>query len=167
MSVRTIATPYGVSALNTVREVVRDAKIGDAMAPVTLLLPNDLAGIVARRHLAGGLTDGGNGVAALSLATLPRLAEQLAAPLLAPRKPATEPIVAAAWRSVLDQTPSVFDAVKDHPATIRALVAAHRELRDLSAEGLEHTAAASRLAHDLVRLHRQVTATLADSWYDT
>lgn len=171
MSVQTIVTAYGVSALETLRDVVRAAKHDDPMAPVTLLLPNNLAGIVARRHLAGGISDGDSsdgraGVAGISLATLPRLAETLAAATLAPRRPATRPVVAAAWRAALDQAPGVFDPVKDHPATIRALVGAHRELRDLGEAALASVAGASRLAHDLVRLHRSVVGSLAPQWYD-
>jgi len=160
------ATSYGVGALSTLVDVVRDAKATDAMAPVTLLVPNNLAGIVARRHLARGLSAAGNGVAGIHLATLPRLAEQLAAHRLAPRRPTTSAVVSAAWRAALDSGPSVFDRVKEHPATVRALVAAHRELRDLSEAGLAGVSRASRLSRDLVRLHEAVRQSLAADWYD-
>ena len=66
-------TAYGVAALEKLRAVVAGLKADDPMKPVTLLLPNNLAGVVARRFLA--LT----GIAGIYLATLPRLAEQLAA----------------------------------------------------------------------------------------
>ncbi len=166
MAVTTIATPYGAAALDALRTVVHDAKAADPMASVTLLLPNNLTGIVARRHLAGGLSVGRSGVAGLHLLTLPRLAEQLGAAGLAPRRPATGPIVAAAWRAALGGGPSVFESVQDHPATIRAIVAAHRELRDLSDVALAAVARSSELTADLVRLHRQVVGLLADGWYD-
>lgn len=181
MPVQVIATPYGARALDALVDVVREAKADDPMAPVTLLLPNNLAGIVARRHLAagigasrhlaagtkaGGESKGGNGVAGLRLATVTRLAEQLAAPSLAPRRPATSPVLAAAWRAALGAGSSVFDPVRQHPATIRALVSASRELRDLSVAGLDQVGAASALAGELVRLHRVVRESLIDSWYD-
>ena len=117
-------------------------------------------------RLARGLSDDDNAVAGVHLATLQRLAEQLAATGLAPRRPATSPIVAAAWRAALDREPGVFDAVKDHPATIRALVRTHRELRDISEPARDAVAECSRLTHDLVRLHRAVTASLEAEFYD-
>ncbi|MBA2774219.1 MAG: PD-(D/E)XK nuclease family protein, partial [Nocardioidaceae bacterium] len=166
MPVQVHATGYGRHALDTLRAVVAEMKSDDAMVPVTILLPNNIAGIIARRHLAQGLTDAHPGVAGVYLATLPRLAEQLAAHALAPRKPAANAIVASAWRSVLDHEHSVFDPVKDHPATVRALVNAHRELRDLTHASLERVATVSALSRDLVRLHRSVTARLQTDWYD-
>jgi ATP-dependent helicase/nuclease subunit B len=166
MRSRVIATGYGAQALTELRKVVAEAKSDDPMAPVTLLLPNNIAGIVARRHLARGLTHDGNGVAGLYLATLPRLAEQFASPALTPRRPASRPMVASAWRVALDRDPGIFTQVKDHPATIRALTGAYRELRDLSDEALDTIAGYSALSADLVRLHRDVTASLATDWYD-
>ena len=166
MALQVVTTRYGAAALAVLREAVREAKVAHPMAPVTMLLPHDLAGIVARRQLANGLDKHGNGVAGLQLATLTRLAERLGATRLQPRRPATTPIVSAAWRAALESAPSIFDPVKGHPATIRALVGAHRELRDLSDAGLDGVASASALSRDLVVLHRGVTAALAASWYD-
>ncbi|MBA2574630.1 MAG: PD-(D/E)XK nuclease family protein [Nocardioidaceae bacterium] len=166
MGARVVSTGYGHAALDALRDVVAGAKAEDAMAPVTILVPNNIAGIVARRHLAHGLTDDHPGVAGIYLATLPRLAEQIAAHTLAPRKPATSAIVSSAWRSVLDAHTSVFDPVKEHPATIRALVKAHRELRDLSEDALDRVATSSKLSADLVRLQSAVTASLQLDWYD-
>jgi ATP-dependent helicase/nuclease subunit B len=153
-------TAYGAAALERLREVVAGLKGDDPMKPVTLLLPNNLAGVIARRFLAV------SGIAGLYLATLPRLAEQLAGGLLAPRRPATRPIVAATWRTALSKAPGVFEEVADHPSTIQALAAAHRELRDLSESALDKVAAASGLGPDLVRLHRQITGGLMPDWYD-
>ena len=153
-------TAYGAAALDQLRDVVARLKSDDPMKPVTLLLPNNLAGVAARRFLAT------TGIAALYLATLPRLAEQLAAGLLAPRRPATRPIVAATWRTALSKAPGVFEAVADHPSTIQALAAAHRELRDLTDPALDKVATASGLGPDLVRLHRHVCGELGTDWYD-
>jgi len=153
-------TAYGAAALAKLGEVVAGLKGDDPMKPVTLLLPNNLAGVTARRFLARST------IGALYLATLPRLAEQLAAGALAPRRPATRPIVAATWRTALSKAPGVFKAVADHPSTIQALAAAHRELRDLTAPALDKVATASTLGPDLVRLHRHVTDELLPDWYD-
>src|SRR5688572_24933391 len=167
MRSRVIATAYGAAALHALRSAVADAKADDPMAPVSILLPNNIAGIVARRHLARGLSEGRPGIAGIYLATLPRLAEQAAAPQLSPRRPATRPIVSAAWRAALVDSPGVFSPVGDHPATIRTLTAAQRELRDLTEPALKAVAAANRLAADVVRLHTTVRTSLGDDWYDS
>ena len=166
MTSRVISTGYGRAALDVLRDIVSTAKHEDPMAPATILVPNNIAGIVARRHLAHGLADDRPGVAGIYLATLPRLAEQIAAHTLAPRKPATGVVVSSAWRGVLDAEMSVFDPVKQHPATIRALVRSHRELRDLTDEALDSVATVSALSADLVRLHRIVVGSLKTDWYD-
>ena len=54
-------TAYGRAALKELRDVVREAKDGNPLAPVTVLVPNNVAGIVARRFLAHGLGDGNSG----------------------------------------------------------------------------------------------------------
>ncbi|TKJ28389.1 PD-(D/E)XK nuclease family protein [Blastococcus sp. CCUG 61487] len=157
---------YGREALEELRDVVREAKQGDPLAPVTVLVPSNIAGIVARRFLARGLGDGHHGVAALYPTTIARLAEQLAAPSLHDRRPATGPVVAAAWRSALEKDAGIFHSVKDHPATVQALVRAGRELRDMDAAALDALGAVQPLGGDLVRLHRSVVAELSAGWYD-
>ncbi|MEV5967860.1 PD-(D/E)XK nuclease family protein [Kribbella sp. NPDC051952] len=154
------STAYGADALERLRAVVADLKADDPMTPVTLLLPNNLTGVIARRHLAR------TGIAGLYLATLERLAEQLAASDLSPRRPATRPIVAATWRTALSKAPGIFEEVAEHPSTIQALASAHRELRDLSDPALDRIVDTSTLGPDLVRLHRHVTTDLATDWYD-
>jgi RecB family exonuclease len=162
-----IATPYGAHALGALRDVVRDTKADDPMAPVTLLVPNNLAGIVARRHLARGLSADRDAVAGIQVTTLARLAEQVAAASMTPRRPATNAVLASAWRAALRENAGVFEPVRDHPATVRAFADAHRELRDLSNAALDAIAPASQLVTDLVRLHRAVTQALRGMWYDT
>lgn len=159
-------TAYGRAALAELRDVVREAKAGDPLAPVTVLVPNNIAGIVARRYLAHGLGDGNRGVAAVFPTTVARLAEQLAAAALHPRRPATTAVMAASWRAVLSKAPGVFRDVAEHPATVEALVRAGRELRDLDDTALDAVAGATGLGPDLVRLDREVRAALADDWYD-
>lgn len=158
---------HGLPALEALRDVVAHAKRDDPMAAVTVLVPNNIAGIVARRFLARGLTDTHRGVAGIYVATLPRLAEQLVTSSLGSRRPATRAIQASAWRAALDETPGVFAKVKDHRATVRALVQAHQELRQLSATALRSVAAASSISADLVRLHSAVVTRLSPAWYDT
>lgn len=167
MTTQVIATAYGRPALDALRSVVTAAKVDDLMAPVTVLVPNNIAGIVVRRHLAHhGLGDRGPGVAGLYVTTLPRLAEELAAVTLHPRRPATSTITAAAWRRALSEEPGCFEPVAEHPSTVRALAAAHRELRDLSPEGRKAIRSTTTLTPDLLRLHERVADELAQDWYD-
>ncbi|GAB2933556.1 hypothetical protein GCM10027047_32500 [Rhodococcus aerolatus] len=158
-------TGYGRAALDALREAVLAAKAGDPLAPVTVLVPSGVAGMVARRHLAAGLGDGHAGVAALHPTTVVRHAEQLAAPTLAGRRPATGPVLAAAWRAALEHDPGGLAPVAEHPSTVRALVRAGRELRDLDDDALDAVAWVPPLGSDLVRLHRDVRHRLA-AWYD-
>lgn len=166
MTTQVIGTAYGRPALEALRGVVSEVKRDDPLASVTVLAPNNLAAITARRHLAHGLEDGRGAVAGLFVTTPPRLAEQLVAHRLYPRRPSTGPIVASAWRRRLDEAPGAFAPVKDHPATVQALARAHRELRDLSVTALESARGAGPLAADLVRLHEDVTRDLDEQWYD-
>jgi hypothetical protein len=164
-----ISTAYGAPAFDVLGGVVAQAKAADPMAPVTLLVPNNIAGVAARRFLAGYRDGDRHGIAGLHVTTLARLAEQLAAPTLAAlgRRPVTRPVTSAAWRAELGAEPGCFSKVADHPATIRALSNASAELRDLSDEALDAVAASTTLAPDLVRLHRGVVERLHDGWYDT
>ncbi|MGY1653306.1 PD-(D/E)XK nuclease family protein [Geodermatophilus sp. SYSU D01119] len=143
---------------------MRAAKNGDPLSPVTIVVPSDLAGIAARRFLAQGL-DGRPGIAAIYPTTLKRLAEELAAPVLHPRRPATAPVLAAAWRRAL-KAPGVFEPVAEHPATVEALVRAGVQLRDVDDAGRRAVGAATALGPDLVRLMGDVESGLGAEWYD-
>jgi ATP-dependent helicase/nuclease subunit B len=159
---------YGLDACETLREHVASVKRDDPMAPVTVLVPSDIAGVQGRRRLAHGLEPGRSGVAGLWVLTLDRLAELLAAPALvaAGRRPVTTPVLAGAWRRELAADPRSFGDVALHPATVQALVEAHRRLRDVPADRLDAVAATSTLTADLVALHRRVMRLLAGRWYD-
>ncbi len=165
MGVRVETSSYGVAALESLGSIVAAAKRSDPMAAVTVITPTNIAGTVARRYLARG-TSGSRGIAGIELTTLPRLAERLAAPALAPRRPANRTVMAAAWRRALADVPGQFQEIAGHPATVRALVDAHAELRDVSAGALAAVRDASPVGRDLVRLHQSVTDALRDDWYD-
>lgn len=165
----TVTTAYGRPALDALRGAVGQVKAGDPMAPVTVLAPSQVAATVARRHLAQHGTDHwpGPGIAGIEVTTIVRLAERLAATALAPRRPLTGPVLTALWRNVLRADPGVFAEVAEHPATVRALGAAHRELRTVSDGDLDAIAEGSTVAHDTVRLHRVVQQQLAARWFDS
>lgn len=155
---------YGLPAMALLAEQVDALKGGDPLAAVTVVVPSNYAAVAARRFLAARP----GGVANVSFLTLHRLAERLGRNRLAgaERLPVSMPVIAAAVRAVLAEAPGVFAAVADHPATERALVAAHRELRAVPADALDTVAACSPRAGDVVRIHRTVAEHLAGDWYD-
>lgn len=165
MAVHVRSAAYGRAALDALTAAVADAKHSDPMAAVTVVAPNNIAGIVARRHLAAG-TGERRGVAGVEITTLGRLAERLALGALAPRRPLTRTVLAAAWRAALAERPGSFAAVADHRATVRALVDRYAELRDLDADARAAVAASTPLAGEVVELAARVHASLAADWYD-
>ncbi len=169
MPVHLHATAYGRASLQVLRELVLSAKSGEPMAPVTVLVPTNPCGTSVRRSLARAASvDGATGIAALTVLTVDRLAELLAAPVLVAqsRRPTTGPVLSAAWRRVLAEQPGLFQHVAQHPATVTALVAAHRQLRDLTGAAIDAVAGAGRLTAEVVRLHRLVVDVLQQDWYD-
>jgi hypothetical protein len=161
-------TRNGETAYTALRSMLAEVKRDDPLHPTTVLVSTQLCGVVTRRTLAQGV-DGRPGVAGLSVLTVDRLAERLAMPGLAGsgRRPATDPVLAAAWRRALVEGAGVFAPVAAHPATVRALVNAHRELREVDDAALDAIAASGEpVAADVVRLHRRVVGLLAGGWYD-
>jgi ATP-dependent helicase/nuclease subunit B len=157
---------YGAEALAALRRTVATIKTQDPMTPTTVLVPSNVAGIAARRHLAAGLGEGCLGIAAIDVTTLGRVAERLAAAGLAPRRPVTPAILMGAWRTALADAPGLFATVADHPATVQALVAAHRTLRQADDDAQAAIERLGGLPADVVRLHRMVQTSLRPAWYD-
>src|SRR5262245_52378123 len=120
------ATPvaHGAAALDALAAAVGAAKGGDPLAPVTVIVPTNTAGVMARRALGrrGGAT-------ALDVLTLYRLAELLGSPSLLDegRKPVSTPVVDLAVKQVLRTSPGRFRRVADHPSTVVALRDLYRE----------------------------------------
>lgn len=168
MGTSTTTTPYGRAAYEAMRDAVRAVKKDDPLAPVTLLVPSEQVGVTARRSLARGLTAGHPGIAGLTILTLRRLAETLAGAALAAqgRRPLTDPVLAASVRGVLATAPGLFEQVRDHTGTVRALARAHRELRDLDPSDRDHLEGHSALVDDVLRLHRAITAATHEQWFD-
>ncbi|RMH81617.1 MAG: PD-(D/E)XK nuclease family protein, partial [Actinomyces sp.] len=153
----------GPPALERLAELVDAAQSTDPLAPVTVVVPTNYAGLAVRRTLAAHRAR-----AAVSFVTVNRLAEELAGPRLAEggRRPVSTPLIAAAVRRVLDTEAGMFAPVAAHPSTERALVRAHRELAGLDETALDTLADASRRAREVVRLHRAVHALLEPRFTD-
>ncbi len=164
--------PYGAQAARALHAAVVTAKAGDALAPVTVVVPTNYVGVAARRLLGSGVlgrvTEGGDGVAGVTFLTAFRLGELLGAPKLAAahRRPVSIPVPRPGVRAVLADAPGRFRPVAEHPATEAALVAAHRELSNLDDAALDALVRTGARAADVVRISRRVRASLAADWYD-
>ena len=154
---RVVVARYGAESVATLRSLVAEAKDGAPLAPVTIVVRDNVAAISVRRALAAGV-GGRQGVAAVNVTTLRRLAEQLLAAAGDTLPPVTSALLTALWRRQLADDPGCFGPVARHAATVRALVRVHRELRALDDEQLDAVARSNELSGDLVRLHRRVAA---------
>ena len=159
-----INSGYGRAALAELNRLVRAVKKGDALAPVTVLVPSNGVGVAARRWLASEPPGVGN----VTFTTVHRLAESFGASTLAARgrRPVSPPIVLAALRHELAIDAGMLAPVGNHPATEEALLRVDRELTGMTSAGLYRLSAQSRRAADVVRLHRATRARLAPKWYD-
>jgi len=165
VTIEVICTPYGPAATQRLAEQVEAHKGGDPLAPVTVVVPTNVAGLGARRAL-GAM---GRGIAAVDFLKLFDLAERLVGRQMAMefgRKPLSSPVLSATVRSVLNADPGLFQASAHHPATEQALVQSYRHLRELSEEQLDTLASQSRRAADVVRIYREVKEALKPQWYD-
>lgn len=163
---------YGRPAAEALRREIVAVKGADPLAPVAVVVPSNHVGVATRRLLASGalgpICARGAGLAAVAFVTPYRLAELLGAAALAGagRRPVSTPVIAAAFRAALAREPGLFAPVAEHPSTEAALVAAYRELREVSPTGLDAIAARGMRAGDVVRLHRAARAELETAWYD-
>ncbi|MEX2159219.1 MAG: PD-(D/E)XK nuclease family protein [Dehalococcoidia bacterium] len=155
--------PYGARAIEALREAVASAKGGDALAPVTVAVPSNYAGLSLRRKLA--LEPGG--VVNVRFLVLARAGELLGAPSLAARdlRPLTASVRAEAVRAALAEDPGIFRDVAEHTATERSLDATFRELRQAGDQALDALAQRSDRASHVVRLYRGFRARTT-AYYD-
>jgi RecB family exonuclease len=151
------------AALTGLGEAVRAAKGDDPLAAVTVIVPTNATGVMARRHLGRH-----GGIAAVDMLTLYRLAELVAGPSLvgSGRRPVSTAVVDLAVRAVLREAPGSFAKVAEHPSTVTALRDLHRELRLAGHQAVTRLAAASARAREAARVSSLTTARLTDEWYD-
>jgi ATP-dependent helicase/nuclease subunit B len=132
--VRTVS--YGRPAGEALAAAVGSAKGGAPLAPVTVIVGSNFAGLTARRLLGAGVV-GGGGIANVAFVTPFRLAELVASDLLLDRQPLTNPVLGAAVRLALADDPGPFARVKDHLATEASLASLYAELSNLSDSALQ------------------------------
>ena len=165
---------YGRAATAALAEAVAEAKGGDPLAPVSIVVTDHGQGIRLRRRLAARAAVGpaagtpSTGVAAIDMVTLLDLARDLTAgaPELEGRRPVSDAVVLSATRRILTEDPGVFGSVAEHPSLERALVSAHRQLREVRADGIERLAGLGKLQAALVKVHRALLRHLAPGFHD-
>jgi len=166
---RIVRANYGNAATVALTEAVAEAKGGDPLAPVSIVVTDHGQGIRLRRRLAAGSAGTpSSGVAAIDMVTLLDLARDLTAgaPQLEGRRPVSDAVVLSATRRILREEPGVFGSVAEHPALERALVSAHRQLREVHADGIERLAGLGKLQAALVKVHRALLRHLVPDFHD-
>jgi len=157
---KVVAVGYGRPAGEALADAVAAAKRNGPLAPVTVVVPSNFAGLTARRLLGSGAL-GLPGVANVSFVTPFRLAELLAADQMLETRPLTNPVLGAAVRLALAHEPGPFGPVAEHHATEAALVALYAELSNISAGARERVADHGRMARASMRLFDAVAGRLA------
>ena len=176
--------PYGPPAVSALRDAIVEAKGDDPLAPVTVAVPSNYAGLSLRRILGrgdlsltsspGASSPGASpagrareGLVNVRFLVLARVAELLGAPALAAKglRPLTGPVRAEAVRAALAHEPGIFRDTASHAATERSLESTFRDLRQAPQQALDAVARQSERAAHVVRLYRDVRARTT-AYYD-
>ena len=157
---RLVVGPQSPSLREVLWDLVRSAKNGDPLAPVTVVSPSRYASLSLRHDL------GRRGFANVRFIELPMLAELLGAVHLAGRRPLTELLQHIFLRQVLEQDDGPLAPVKDHRSTQDSLRASFRDLRRL--DGNVQAALESRgdVSGAVARLYREYRKATGQDWYD-
>ena len=133
---------FGRPATEALARAIRDLEGDDPLAPVTVVVPSNLAGLTARRLLAADVGRGSStrrGLVNVSFPTPYRLAAQLGGETMAMagRLPLTSPVLHAAVRAALRRHDGSFAPVSRHVATELAVARTHGELSRASPASLD------------------------------
>jgi ATP-dependent helicase/nuclease subunit B len=135
---------YGRAATLALAQAIAGSKqaAGDVFAPVTVVVPSNVAGLSVRRLIGSGRVGGAGGLINVAFVTPYELAATLATPRL-DRVPLTEAALVAAVRAQLaHDRDGFFSGVAGHRATEQALCAVYDELAGAHEATLDALAAA-------------------------
>ena len=141
-------------------DMVRSAKSGDPMAPVTVVAPSRYASLSLRHDL------GRQGFVNVKFIEIPMLAELLGAVSLAGRRPLTGVLQSIFLRQVLEQADGPLAPVREHLNTQNSLRASFGELRYLDEESQGRLEAWGGISGEVARLYREFRTAVGDDWYD-
>ena len=151
---------FGRPATAALAASIDRAQASRPLAPVTVVVSSNFAGLAARRTLAMG-RDGGRGLVNVAFVTPLRLAELLAADVLVDRKPLTNPVLGSAVRRALSADPRPFGEVADHVATEAAVARLYGELSRLTPDALQ-ALRSDAWGDTMVALFQRVQALVSD-----
>lgn len=159
------AAAFGPPAVAALQQAILAVKSADQLAPVTVVVPSNYAGLSLRRALS---EPGSSGLVNVRFLVLARVAELLGAPLLAAqqRRPLTPWLRREAIRRALLGSTGTFEAIREHPATISALDTTFRDLRDAPDDTLEALAESGPRARDVVAVFRAFRELTSGRFYD-
>ena len=166
-----LLTRYGADSYIALASAVRQAKNGDPLQPVTVVVPTHYVALAAPRIIASTTKshEGHNGIAAVDFVIINDLAHRLGGRRIAilGKTIVFDAVIAAAVRTILRNNPGYFSGVASHPATEKALVAAHKELSEVSEKGLRVLSEQSTRTADVVRIHRAISEILYSHPYNS
>ena len=124
--------PYGPTSRAALTEVIAEAKHNNPLAPVTVVVPSDYAGLALRRAVAASPLPSSSqpGLVNVRFMVLGRVLELVGAPRLAARgrSPLTVPYRAEAVRTAVEANPGPFAAIALLGSTERSLQSTFRDL---------------------------------------
>lgn len=167
----TVTVPHGRAVAEAVRDVIRQVKADDPMAPVTVAVHSAWAGLSLRRLLASGalgpVAGSRPGLVNVAFITIARVAELLGAPTLARagKRPLPAAVRTEAVRGALQAEPGMFAHAARHPSTVLALDRTYDELRRCPQAAVDALTASGQRAAEVVRICRSARSRLA-AWYD-
>ncbi len=166
---RLVLTSYGRPARAALESLVAEAKGADPLAPVTVAVPSNYAGLSLRRHDARFGPNHAPGLVNVRFLALNRVAELLGAPFLAEpdRRPAHSRSAARGGAGrARRRRPACFASVAGHPSTVRALVSAFADLRVADDAALARLAETSPRAASVVRCYHRFRELTAGTYDD-
>ena len=142
--------------------LVRAAKRGDLMAPVTVVAPSRYASLSLRQEL--GLA----GFVNVRFIQLPVLSELLGGAALAAegRRPLTASLESIILGRTLARAAGALAGVSAHPGTQASVRASFQELRRLDEAALEELAGQTGVTGEVVSLYRKFREESTRGWFD-
>lgn len=143
-------------------ELIDEAKVGDVLAPVTVVGPSRYANLSLRHEL------GLRGFANVRFIVMPVLSEMLGAATLAQagRRPLTAALEGVAVRAALAEATGDLASVSAHAATLASARSSFRELRRAPVEVVDALGRQGGVRTEVVRLFRRFREDTAHAWYD-
>ncbi len=161
---RLLTVPFGAPATDALWATIDAAKGGDALAPVTVIVPGNLTGLALRRELGGR----GDGLFNVRFFVLDRLAELLGAGVLAAqgRTPLDDAVKAALVRQVLAVKPAPLARVASAENTELAVVEMLDELAASGPGAVDALRSFSRRGNELASIATRFRSLAQASFYD-